>query len=381
MKTILLFIHCFCLYISAFAQQSTQPDNNLLLEYYQTQRFADAANYLKKTYPEPVTDSKALASLAYTSQMAGRLPDAEGYYQRIYEQDSTRTPILYSLGSINLRRGNNAKAMIYYKKILLRDSTNYSVYKQLAKISFDNTDIPAYATYLDKANQLNPTDADIASELSDLYVNLKLNPKAEQVLSRAVAADEENIVLQESLLKLVYAQSKWNEVITVGEKLLQLGNRSPVILSKIGQAYFNVRDYQCGIQTLTAIDNISQNESTYYFTAACYKQLKNQLKAIEYFKKSVDAGISANIDAYYNEIADSYSTIKNPAKALGAYQKALQFNERPMTYYAIANLYDTELKNKKNAIRYYKKYLAAKPPAKQQSYIACSKSRIAILND
>jgi len=48
----------------------------------------------------------------------------------------------------------------------------------------------------------------------------------------------------------------------------------------------------------------------------------------------------------------------------------------PLTYYAIANLYDTELKNKALALRYYKKYISSKPPEEQLSYMAYSKRRI-----
>ena len=88
---------------AAFGQQPAKADETLLLEYYQSQRFADAADYLKKTYPEPVTDTKALTQLAYTSQMAGKLADAEGYYQRIYDRDSTNITVLFNLGAINIR--------------------------------------------------------------------------------------------------------------------------------------------------------------------------------------------------------------------------------------------------------------------------------------
>src|ERR1700740_995271 len=80
------------------AQQKMATDDGLLLDYYQNQRFADAADYLKKNYPEPINDSRVLGSLAYTSQMASRLVDAEVYYQRVYDLDTTNTGILLSLG-------------------------------------------------------------------------------------------------------------------------------------------------------------------------------------------------------------------------------------------------------------------------------------------
>ncbi|HTK20700.1 MAG TPA: hypothetical protein VL442_14335, partial [Mucilaginibacter sp.] len=87
----------------SFAQQTDKAGDVLLLEYYQNQRFADALDYLRKTYPEPITETKILSGLAYTSQMAGKLADAEGYYLRIYQKDSTSVALLYNLGNLNLR--------------------------------------------------------------------------------------------------------------------------------------------------------------------------------------------------------------------------------------------------------------------------------------
>jgi len=63
-------------------------------------------------------------------------------------------------------------------------------------------------------------------------------------------------------------------------------------------------------------------------------------------------------------------------KSVVDYQKSLFFKEDGMVYYALANLYDTELKDKKNALKYYKKYIDSKPPEKQKEYIAYVQSRI-----
>src|ERR1700744_3602154 len=114
-----------------FAQQ---VDNTLLLDYIQNQKYADAAQYLKSVYPEPITDDKALANLAYTSRMAGRLTEAENYYLRLYQKDSTKTAVLFNLGNINAGRQNTPRALLYFKKILALDSNNFSVYKELAEL-------------------------------------------------------------------------------------------------------------------------------------------------------------------------------------------------------------------------------------------------------
>ncbi|WP_377115774.1 tetratricopeptide repeat protein [Mucilaginibacter litoreus] len=376
----MILLFTICVTSTTFAQRALKLNNAILLEYYQNQKFAEAADYLKKTYQEPVIDVKALSQLAYTSNMAGRLTDAEAYYQRIYSIDSTNTGVLFSLGSINLRRGNNIKAENYYRQIIARDSTNFMVYKQLAKLSDGRNDIPNRIAYLQKANQLNPTEPDVASDLSNLYVAIKLTQQAEKVLSKAIEADQENIVLLNSLIKLQYAQKKWPETIATGLKLVQNGDNSGEVLSKVGIAYYNIKNYECALAALLGIDKIAQNETSYYFTALAYKALKDQHMAILFLEQALKDGITPNAGAYYGEIADSNEKLKRYISAVKSYQKGLQFEESPMMYYALANVYDTYLKDKKNAVKYYKKYLSGKPPVeKQQAYIDYSKSRIVIL--
>ncbi|QXV64876.1 tetratricopeptide repeat protein [Mucilaginibacter sp. 21P] len=369
-----------CLNLSASAQSITKVDDALLLDYYQNQRFAEAADYLKQSYGEPVQSVRALGQLAYTSNMAGRLADAEKYYQRIYDIDSTNTGVLISLGNINLRRGNNTKAEIYYKRIVARDTSNFMAYKQLAKLSGDRNDIPGQIAYLQRANLLNPTEPDVASDLTDLYISLKLLAQAEKVLTKAISDDPENIILMNSLLKLQYNQKKWPDVIALANKLIGSGDSSGPVLSKLGVAYYNTKNYECALSALLSIDKISQNESSYYFTALAYKAVKDQPMAIKFLDLALQDGITPNAGAYYGEIADSNEKLKHYKKAVLAYQKSLQFAEEPMIYYSLANVYDTYLKDKKSAVKYYRKYLAGKPPiAKQQAYIDYSKSRIATL--
>ncbi|WP_454803050.1 tetratricopeptide repeat protein [Mucilaginibacter phyllosphaerae] len=380
MKSIVLFIAMGLLINSVYAQETTKIDDALLLDYYQTQRFADAADYLKKTYQEPINSTKALGQLAYTSNMAGRLADAEGYYQRIYNIDSTNTPVLFSLGSLNLRRGNNAKAELYYKRILTNDTTNFMVYKQLATISSDKSDFDNYIYYLQKANRINPAEPDVAADLSDFYVKVKFNALAEKVLTLAITADPENIILLNSLMRLQYAQKKWPETISTCLKLVDFGNNSAQVLIKLGVAYYNTKNYECSLATFVSIDDIGQNETSYYYTALAYKALKDQNMSIAYMEKAITEGLSENIGSYYGEIADSNEKLFRYKKAITAYQKGLQFSETPMIYYALAGLYDDHLKDKKNAVKYYKKYLAGKPSIeKQKSYIDYSKSRLATL--
>ncbi|MDB5004795.1 MAG: tetratricopeptide repeat protein [Mucilaginibacter sp.] len=362
------------------AQQARKADDALLLEYYQNQRFADALTYLKGIYTEPVTDTKELSRLAYTSAMAHLLPDAEGFYQRVYDKDSTNLTVLYNLASINQRRGNNNKAEVYFKKLVALDTTNFEAYNRLAQINRDKSGgIKNEIFYFEKANKLNPIDADVAFDLSEAYMLDDQSPKAEKVLAIAIAADPSNIILQQALLRLNYIESKWRETVKTGEQLLLLGDSTTSTISKLGRAYYQIKNYTCGIAILTKIPEPNQTEITAYFTAACYKMLKDQQQAITYFKKAITLSISPSTGTYYNEMADSYETLKQFIKAKTNYQKALLYDDKPLTYYYLATMFDAELKDKKSALKYYKKYIAGKPDKKQETYINYSIARIAAL--
>ena len=363
----------------SFAQDSSKINNALLVNYYQDQRFDQATDYLKKIYPEPITDVKILKALAYCSQMNGKLPEAEAYYQRVYDLDSTNTGVLFSLGSINLRRGNTEKAEVWYKKITLKDSTNYQVYKQLARISSDERDTINEVNYLQKANSLNPEEPDVASELSNLFIGFKTYSAAEKILSIAIKADTENVVLMESLVGLEYHQQKWSQTVENCEKLVKSGDKSESVLTEMAIAYYNIKNYQSAIDAFNQIDQIDQSETTFYYTGACYKALNNYKQAILYFEKTIDFAVSSFTASYYTEIADTYETIKQYKKAELAYQKALQFTHTSLLYYSIANLYDSELRNSRSALKYYRKYLSLNPPESQKTYIKYAKSRAAAL--
>lgn len=379
MKHVLFLFLLLTVYHHVFAQQTLGIDHALLLDYYQNQRFGDAYEYLKKTYTEPVNDTKALANLAYTSRMAGKLADAENYYQRFYDKDSSNISVLFNLGSINVSRGNNEKAVVYYKKILARDSTNFSVYKQLATLSQSLYDTVIYSNYLQKANTLNPQEPDVAYDLGRLYIAFKKYNKAAMVLDKAIQADTANLILLKGRAEVYFLLKKYPETINSCTKLIQSGEKNAFIVNWLGISCYKLRQYRQCIAAFQLLSNDMQSEATYYYMAMSYKALDDQPNAVIYFQNSIRQAISPNVANYYSELADSYDRQHQLKRAASAYQKSLQFNETPLIYYSLAFLYDTELKDKKSALRFYKKYLASNPPKEEQKYMDYTSSRIPAL--
>lgn len=363
--------------LSANAQQNIANDA-LLLDMYQNQRFAEAADYLKKSYSEPITNLKILSRFAYANRMAGRLPEAENYYLRIYNQDSTNVPVLLNLAGIQIKRENDSKALVYYEKAIHIDTANFLVYKQLGRLYLEKPDSSVALKNLQKANHLQPEEADVAADLGLLLISIKKNKAADSVLTRALAADSTNLLLLRCLAKMHYYNDEFKETVKLCERMKILGDASAEVLNMLATSYFKIKIYECAIENFSQLTQ--QTERTLYLTAMSYKYLEKYQMSAEYFDKTIDEAVSPYTNIYYDEKGLACEKIKEFKSAAEAYEKELFFKEKAIIYYSLASLYDRDLNDKKSAIKYYKKYLQAKPPVKQQVYISYTKSRIGELS-
>lgn len=369
-----------CIILSGFScvtAQSAKIDTEKLLEYYETQRYADAANYLQNIYPGETQDIKALSQIAYCNMMAGKLQEAEKNYQKINTIQPNSLPTLFSLASINSRRGNVANAKAYLEQIIQLDSLNFSAYKQLAAYA-DNPE--SRLNYLKKANTLNASDPDVAYDLSLAYSSLKQYQPAYDLLKTAIAADPENFTLQQALLPVANQLTKYQEVIEIGEKLLK--NHADVnVMNDMGQAYFYVKDYQKCITLYKALEDIGvQNEGTFYYMALSYRELKDYNKAEIYAQKTIDEAVSKHTTVYYTALAGIYEAKNQYNDAVTAYKRGLTFGTSNIIYYRLGLLYDLNLKQPKNAAIYYQMYLKNSPDQeKEKEQIAYAKGRIPAL--
>lgn len=371
---------CLCIILLGFSSitaQSAKIDTEKLLEYYETQRYADAAQYLQTIYPGETQDIKALSQIAYCNMMAGKLPEAEKNYLKINTLQPNSLPTLFSLAGINSRRGNVANAKAYLQQIIQLDSLNFSAYKQLAAYA----DQPeTRLAYLKKANTINLTDPDVAYDLSLTYSGLKQYQPAYDVLKTAIAADTENFTLQQALLPVANQLTKYPEVIETGEKLLK--NHADVnVMNDMGQAYFYVKDYQKCIMMYKALEDMGvQNEGTFYYMALSYRELKDYNKAEIYAQKTIDEAISKHTTLYYAALAGIYEAKNQYNEAATAYKRGLTFGTSNIIYYRLGLLYDLNLKQPKNAAMYYQLYLKNKPDQeKEKEQIAYAQGRIPLL--
>ena len=359
-QLISLLILCGSVFTS-FAQPAPALDKEKLLDFYQNQRFSEAATYLHSVYNEHTDDPKELAQLAYTNMMAGNLPAAEKNYLKLYSLQSGSLPVLFNLASLQRHRGDDNKAKSYYKEIIKIDSLNFNVYKQLAAM-VPNPMNPEKQFYLKKANILQPADADIAFDLANSFSLTKKNDSAYAVLQPALTADTANLMLLKAKLPVCIALKKMEEAVLTGERLIASGDSSGYVLNNMGKAYFILKQYDKSLSFFKIIEAMQQqNESTLYYTALCYRELKDYVLAAEYMNTSIKESISPYMANYYKILGEVYEKTEQIRMANQSYQKSLDYENKGEVYYNLALLNDFKLKNKKAAVKYYQKFLNSKP--------------------
>jgi tetratricopeptide (TPR) repeat protein len=381
MKKLLIFLSLFSLGLAGYTQNASVVDKEKLFDFYQTQRYADAAQYLKGIYGEEVNDFKTLSQIGYCFLMAGNNVEAEKFYSKAYALQPQSLPILFSLGNINTKRGNTEKAKLYYGEIVKIDSNNFNVYKLLANLYSSPKDDSLKLIYLLKANLINPLEGDVATDLAEAHAAYQQYEKAYDVLNIAIKGDSDNLVLQRAKLPIANQLKKYSEVVASGEKLLKDGADAGVI-KDVAKAYYYTKKYQKAIDLFKQLEVAAmENEATLYYTTLSYRALKNYPQATIYTRKTIDEAISPNTSSYYSLLGLVYEENNQLALASAAYKKGLQFKATATLYYRLAVFYDTRLKQEKNALKYYNLYLKSKPSlTDDKEEIKFSKDRIAQLN-
>lgn len=78
----------------------TNVDKEKLLNYYQSQQYAEATTYLESIYPSDTKDIKALSQMAYCFLMAGKFTEAEKKYISIDEIQPNSIQVEYAKSRI-----------------------------------------------------------------------------------------------------------------------------------------------------------------------------------------------------------------------------------------------------------------------------------------
>lgn len=359
--------------------QNDLPDDHILLQFYQNHQYDAAAEYIKGFYPDTIRDQVILNRLGYCYRMSGNYRQAETYYLQLYGMDSLNVSALLNLGAINVQRRLFGPAEDYYKRVIAIDSNHVSAYVSLSGIMRRKPDWDAALAYLHRANRLQPGNMDIANDLVRVYVDLKEYEQADSVLDAALRIDPDNGILLYAKTEVAEALKNYPTMIRACERLAALGEESVQIKTRLARGFFYLNDYIGSLNTYQErIDSYGEDlgELDYYYMAMSCKALKRYKEGLEYMDKVLKAAISPNTAFYYGRKADLHDLANQPSAAASSYLKSFHFDVIPLHYYSLALVYDSKLRDQKNALRYFQLYLKQAPGEGEKAYRHYAQKRL-----
>ncbi len=367
---------------SGFGQEKIQLD---LAEEYrkgvafmQANQYEKAVDHIFECQRANPDDLDYALKLAYCYTKLGNYKDAKYSYQSVLQKDSLNINALTNLGGVYEKEYNYRAAQEYYLRLLEIDSTNSYFYKQNGFIAVKNNQVLAAIGYFSEAHRYNPKDLVAISELSKLYLRVEAIAIADEIIERGYQQDSTNLKILYAKADIKRVQKKYPEIITTIERAMVQGDTLLYYQKMLASAYLQTKAYDESLFHLTQIISKRQaSEYTHYHMAVALEAQGKLEESIKHYDLAIELGISENIPVYYKNLAKLYVDTKALRAAITAYKEAYEYSGKPEHLFQIARNSDLYYKDKKIALRYYKKYLATKHAA----YRSYAKERVAQLKE
>ena len=146
----------------------------------------------------------------------------------------------------------------------------------------------------------------------------------------------------------------------------------------IGVAYLDVDSIDQAIFHLESIiEREKDTEHTHHYLGLAYREKEMHDKSIEHFERAIKKGISPKIDIYHSDLAAVLELEYDYKAAAQHFEKAYEYKGKKEYLFHQARNYDLYYKDKKIALKYYKKYLATN----DEKYKDYTKQRIEQLKE
>ena len=341
-----------------FLSQTTTDRADQLIQYFQNQQYAQAAQYLQTVLRSDTTNQHVLSLLGYAYYMSNQLPQAGQVYGRLLALDSTNLRARYYLGKINVTKGNLPLARTYYCQLVQRKKGVARYYKELAAVFSRLNNPNAAGWYNQLAYHANPNDPEVTVRLADYWLEQTRYREADSIIFRALQQDSLQAGLLITGIRSAYLQEKYDQIFPLTQRLESMHYISLKPFLQAAIARFNLEQYDSCIATcrlLTA--NKLANETIYYLEALAYKALKQYEPALAYLDTCIHMAMDPKADDYFTAKGAVLEQMHQPSNALKVYDTAYYLFHAPLQLYNKARIYDSQFENYRVALRYYRDFM------------------------
>lgn len=301
-------------------------------------------------YYEEVLDQnpeKILATMEYAKALVkdNQLIKADSVYRELSKKYPENANFYYQRGLIK-EQEKNEEAIIFYKSTIEKDKSHQPALYKLAK------------------NELQNRSYDMAKNYA--LMGLEHYP--------------ENVSLLSILAQAYSARALYKKAIPSYEKLIELGEESEFIFTRLGYAYYQ-EDYLESAITVyqKALEIEDRNSGTHYILGKLYS-LQGDLEKSETHLLMAILIKKQPVDAEYLSLALTLKLKKEFKDALGYLNKSLEENpgnERAL--YELAVVADNHFEDLSSIISYYQSYVDKYDSLGDERLLQLAKLRIADL--
>ena len=371
MKKFFLSGGCLLFLLQTGLAQSASVDKIKLMEYFQNQQYEESIQYLQPVLANHSFNTQILGYLGYANYMNDNFADAEKYYKKVIATDSNNVSANQYLAAINNNSDPDA-AQVYTRRLMALQPNKAIHYRTMGALLKTTKQKDSALTYYNHAYQISPADFRNATALAEILIEKKNFATADSILEAALQKDSLNITCLRLRIRSAHEAKDYQNAILPGERLMRLGDVSLNALTQLALSYYNLKLYS---NTVTVCDYMLQNqmeiESVYYYEARACAKLKEYAKSNDLLQTCLAKAISTNAEMYYYNLGQNYEAINQFNLAVKQYDTAFYLFKDPLMKYYCGQIYETNLKNEKQARKYYMQYLQlAKPesPEEKKAY-------------
>ncbi len=322
-------------------------------------------------------------------------PEAEKYFKLRLQNDSTDYSPYYYLGKISKMTGKIKNAAFYFTKAIEKKPDYFSALFELSILNYESKNYNDAVKNFQKCLAVDSGDC-----LSNHYCGMSLFQvgafdSALMYFQKAVSIVPDFLPSMNSIGGCYYLQKKYDSSILTYKKSLAVDGSMGAIYKRLGDSYFRAEDNDEAINSyLTALNMGEKNASIYSSLGWLYRKEGLYDSSAIYFKiyleddpadgkRWVDLAMvysmGRNFDSakycydmavniYEKELSDILASIyvqyamllrstKNLLGAVDKITRSLELNNKNAYVYYNLGQISEELKNNKEAVKNYEKYL------------------------
>lgn len=282
----------------AFAQVS---DSNLMAtakEAFNSANYPAALAHYNKVIAADQSNMEALFWRGRTKVQLKDMPGAKSDFEQVLKREPGNFGCLVNLANLCSLLEDYTTALAYCKRAELLDSTSAAVYENKGRIYYNMKQFELARVAFTRAIAIDPSDVALYHLRSDCYNFTGKMKLAKADLEQILFIDSTDSHARINLAFCFIMEKDFLRANNLYEKLYQLNNDDPIVLSNFGYVKHMLKNTKDGLNLIQrSLELFPGNAYAYKYLAEIYLSERDNKRAC----KAIETGIKLGFTASYGQ--------------------------------------------------------------------------------